>query len=628
MAVAVGIGTILAYLPSLGGRFLWDDDRYVTKAALQSVRGLWRIWTKPGATEQYYPMLHTLFWVQHRLWGENPTGYHGVSLATHVASALLFGLLLRRLAVPGAWLAALVFALHPVHVESVAWIAEQKNTISLVFFLAAALAYLRFDETRRPSHYLAALALFVLSFLSKSVTVTLPAALLVALWWKRGTLGWRRDVCPLVPWLLLGGGAGVFSSWVERRFLGAEGPAFDLSIPERILVAGRATLFYLGHVVFPWNLNFVYPKWRLDSASHYQWLFPVAAAGLLVVLLALRRRARAPAAAYLIFVGTLFPVLGFVNLYGDLYSYVWDHWQYLPDAAPLALGASALALAWGRLPLAMQRTGTLGACILGLLLASLTWARCGVFHDKETLYKATLIRNPGCWMAENNLAIYLKESGRLPEAIVHYEKALQLDPERPDIILNNLGIALADAGRLADAVDHYREALKVRPDNVDAENNLGVALATSGRLGEALTLFEDVLLRKPDRNDVRGYLARGLVTELKHNPDHPEIVHYDLGIAFSQQGRTSEAIEQLEQAVRLRPDYAEAQNDLGIAQANAGHLVEAVVNFRAVMRLRPDAAEAHLNLAEALQAAGQTDEASDEYQRAIRLDPSLAQKSR
>src|SRR5208283_3340836 len=365
-----------------------------------------------------------------------PLGYHVVTLLLHAGCAVLFALVLRRLLAGGMspstplrafdseklaagherrryagaeWLAALLFALHPVHVESVAWITEQKNTLSLTFYLAAALAYLRFDETRRHRTYVFALVLFVASLWCKTVTATLPAALLVVFWWKRGRLDWRRDVLPLLPWFAVGMAAGLFSSWVERTYVGAKGAEFGLPLVGRALVAGRAIWFYAGKLVWPSGLNFVYPLWKVEPAVWWQWLFPLGVLALGASLWALRRWTRAPLAAFLFFVGSLFPVLGFVNLYGERYSWVWDHWQYLADLGPLALAGAGLAAGWRRLPLGLRWMGPGLAAALSLSLGALTWSHCGMFHDDETLYRTTIARNPGCWMAHNNLGLLLSE---------------------------------------------------------------------------------------------------------------------------------------------------------------------------------------------------------------------------
>ena len=213
-------------------RLLWDDNMHVTRADLRSLHGLWRIWFDLGATQQYYPLLHSAFWLEHRIWGDAVLGYHLTNVVLHAASACLVVLIVRRLALPGAWLAGFLFALHPVCVEAVAWISEQKSTLSGVFYLAAALTYLHFDRTRRKSQYFLALALFVLALMSKSVTATLPAVLLVVFWWQRGRLEWRRDVLPLAAMAGRGRPAGLFTAWVEStpRLIGAQGAQYALTL--------------------------------------------------------------------------------------------------------------------------------------------------------------------------------------------------------------------------------------------------------------------------------------------------------------------------------------------------------------------------------------------------------------
>ena len=267
--------TLVAYLPALRGGLLWDDNMHVTRADLRSLDGLWRIWFDLGATQQYYPLLHSAFWLEHRIWGDAVLGYHLTNVALHAASACLVVMIVRRLSLPGAWLAGFVFALHPVCVEAVAWISEQKSTLSGVFYLAAALTYLHFDRTRRKSQYFMALGLFVLALMSKTVTATLPAAMLVVFWWQRGRLAWRRDVLPLVPWFAVGACAGLFTAWVESapRLIGAQGPEYALTLPQRLLLAGRVPWFYAGKVLWPSNLMFSYPQWKIDSGEWRQYLF-------------------------------------------------------------------------------------------------------------------------------------------------------------------------------------------------------------------------------------------------------------------------------------------------------------------------------------------------------------------
>src|SRR5579863_1942336 len=274
------VSALLAYWPALRGGLLWDDSSHLTRPELQSFHGLWRIWFELGATQQYYPLLHSAFWLEHRFWGDAALGYHLTNVALHAASACLVVAIMRRLSLPGAWLAGFVFALHPVCVEAAAWISEQKSTLSGVFCLAALLTYLRFDQTRRKPAYVLATGLFVLALLSKTVTATLPAVLLVVFWWQRGRLAWRRDVLPLLPWLALGTFAGLSTAWIERTLIGARGAAFMLTPALRVLIAGRAIFFYAGKLIWPADLTFSYARWEPDPALWWQWLFPAGALGL------------------------------------------------------------------------------------------------------------------------------------------------------------------------------------------------------------------------------------------------------------------------------------------------------------------------------------------------------------
>src|SRR5579883_1987526 len=292
--------TLLAYLPILGNGFVWDDDLYVTNnPTLTQPGGFARIWLDLRATPQYYPVTFSFFYFEHALWGFHPTGYHAVNLLLHAANAVLVWWILRRLDVPGSWLAAALFAVHPVEVESVAWITERKNLLSGFFALAALGAYLpfaTFDPDTRPEPsrrcpwrwYALSIGLFVLALLSKSVTATLAAVMLLLLWWKRSRLG-MRDLLPLLPFFILGATLGLNTARLEAEHVGARGPDFQLSALERLLVAGRALWFYAGKLVAPVPLSFIYPRWEIDPWQASQWL-PVLAAVLAVAALFLLRR--------------------------------------------------------------------------------------------------------------------------------------------------------------------------------------------------------------------------------------------------------------------------------------------------------------------------------------------------
>ena len=293
---------LLAYYPAWHGGLLWDDDAHLTRVTLRDGAGLWRIWTDLGATPQYYPVVHTAFWLMFHAWGVETLGYHLVNIVLHAASACMVALFLRRHEVPGAALAATIFALHPVHVESVAWITELKNTLSGFFYLLSALAYSRFDASRDRRAYVAAFLAFGAALLSKTVTASLPAVLLVFFWWRRGRLEWLRDVVPTLPFFGFGMAAGLLTVWLERAQVGARGVEFDLTAIDRVLIAGRAVWFYVGKLLWPHPLIFTYPRWTIDASMWWQFLFPLAAAGAMVGFWALRGRTRAPLAAALAFV--------------------------------------------------------------------------------------------------------------------------------------------------------------------------------------------------------------------------------------------------------------------------------------------------------------------------------------
>ena len=564
---ALLVAIFFVYRPAWSGGFLWDDAAHLTRADLRSWQGLWRIWFDPGATQQHYPLVHSAFWLQQRLWGNDPTGYHLVTLLLHFGAALLVALNLRKLAVPGAYLAAAIFALHPVHVESVAWITELKNTLSAVFYLGAALAWLHFEERRQLRTWLLALLLFALALCSKTVTATLPAALLLVHWWRRGRPSWRRDVVPLLPFFALGAVAGLFTIWVERRLVGAEGAAFDLSAAQRGLIAGRAAWFYLGKLVWPVDLLFIYPRWSVDPVALSHYLYPAAALAAVAGLWARRKRFPGALTAALFFLGTLFPALGFFDVYPFLFSFVADHFQYLASIGIIALAASGIASLPGR------RAGQAVSVAVLAILAALSWKQSHLYADAETLYRATIRGNPTCWMAYNNLSGLLIARGAAHEAAGLARKALELRPDYPEAH-NNLALALARGGQVEEAIAHYRKAVDLSPGYAEARNNLGFALASRGQLDEAIFQYRKALESEPGRAGI----------------------HYNLAMALVARGQVLPAVSHLRRAVEMQPDFLEAHNNLGILLARSGRLDEAIEQFRQALEIAPGSAEVRKNL--------------------------------
>jgi len=624
--------TLLAYQPAWRAGFIWDDDAHLTRPALQSVRGLGRIWSEPGATQQYYPVLYSAFWLEHRLWGGAAAGYHFLNLILHAGAAGLFLRLLRRLAVPGALFAALLFALHPVMAESVAWISEEKNTLSALFYFLAALAYLRFDRTRARAAYALGLGCFVLALLSKSVTATLPAALLVIFWWRRGRLRLAGDVLPLVPWLGLGLGAGILTAWMERVHVGAQGPAFAYGLGARLIIAGHALLFYLGKLLWPANLTFIYPRWDPASFSPWAWIYPAFAAAALAACWSVRRRSRGPLAVALLFAGTLLPALGFINVFPFLYSFVADHFQYVSAAAIFAAAGAAAAVLTNRwAPAARAASGALLLAVLG----TLTWRQCRQYADAETLWRTTLARNPSSWMADNNLAGELLRQGRTAEAEADVLQGLALAPENAAAHAT-LGQARAAEGRWRDAAAEYRRALELEPANAPAQANYGGVLLQLGRLDEAADHYRAALALEPDSAPAHTGLGNALLRQGEPDraaaeyrlalADDPTDVsaRTNLGAALMQLGQPQQALAEFSAAVAANPQFGAAQVNLANALLQCGHVADAVSHYEAALALEPRSSVVHGNLGVALLQAGRREEAARELQRALELDPANA----
>jgi protein O-mannosyl-transferase len=469
----------LVYQPAWQGGFIWDDDYFVTRPELQSWYGLFRIWFDPGATLGYYPLLHSAFWIQYWLWGDATLGYHLVNIMLHAMSAVMVALILRRLVIPGAFLAAAIFALHPVHVESVAWISELKNTLSAIFYLGSVMVYLRFDEQRRTSLYLWALLLFVLAILSKPVTITLPGALLVIFWWQRGRLLWRKDVLPLLPFFGLGAVAAIFTIWTQHFITGTDVLQFDIPALARVLMAGKAIWFYLGKLFWPTDLIFIYPRWETSQAAAWQYMFPVVAFALLATFWILRRRWRGPLAGLLFFVGTLFPVLGFFNVFTFVYSFVADHYQYLASLGIITLTAAGIATLLKCLRLWRRPAGYAICLLLLVMLAALTWRQSQMYTDIEKLYSTTIDLNPTCWMAYNNRGNVYNKLGQYQYAIEDYNQAIRLKRDYAEIY-SNRGNAYAKFGQYQRAIEDYNEAIRLKSNFVYAYNNRGVAYLCQG----------------------------------------------------------------------------------------------------------------------------------------------------
>ncbi len=671
-AVLLVLASFLAYWPALHGGVLIDDPHHITAPEGRSLAGLARLWWDVGSTSQYYPLLHSAFWIEAQLWGDAVAGYHAANILQHALSALLLVAVMRRLGLRGAWFAGFAFALHPVAVESVAWISEQKNTLSLLFYLAAAYVYFGFDRDRRVGGWWIAFGWFVCALLTKSITATLPFALLVIFWWRRGGVEWRRDVRPLVPWIVVAAAMGLFSAWYEQVHANARGASFDLSLLERGLIAGRAIDFYVRTLVWPSNLMFVNPRWTVDATVAWQYVFPAVGLAVAGGLVWLARHRRGPLAAFLVYTGTLFPTLGFLNINWFNYSFVADHFQYHAMPAFLAAVSAGLAVAAGRLFAARAKwlpvaAGALVVAALGVQ----TWRQSGNYRDAEMLYRHTLARNPDCWLAHHNLGVILLDRGeveeaiarfalvlrlkpdhlnahrnlgyafsrtpeRRPEAIAAFEGALRLDPDDPNVLTHYAHALAQTDGRSADAVVAYRRALQANSRLWETHAGLArLLVAYPATLDEGLAEYRKAVDRAPQETGLRYELAEALVMAgrttqaaaefaevVRLRPDHAT-AHYNLGSLLAEMpGRVGEAVEHFETALRLTPDDPGVHNNLALALLSLGRRDDAIRHLQSVLRLEPNSAKAYFNLGRALLVAPADERAAlAQFEAAVRLQP-------
>lgn len=527
--------TLVVYLPTMRAGFVWDDDVYLTENPLiQASDGLYRFWFTTEPTE-YYPFTSTTWWFEWRLWGTDPRGYHATNVLLHALNSLLIWQLLRQLGIPGAWLAAAIFAVHPVNVASVAWISERKNTLSLLLYLLTILLYWRFEDRSSGRWYWLSLLAFLLALFSKTAVVMLPFVLLGCTWWRRGQID-RKDLLRGVPFFALSLVLGLVTVWFQyQRMLGGK-PVRVESFFTRLAEAGWSVWFYLYKALLPFNLGMIYPRWEVKPWGLLAFLPGV----LLLAAFVLCWRYRASWGRILLFalgyfVVTLFPVLGFFDQGFYVYSLVADHWQYpsiIGIIALVAAGGAALSLRLGQRPVMLLA----GALVAGLSV--LSWRQCGIYKDQETLWRDTIAKNPNAWVGYYGLGVAAGLQGHLNEAVVRYRETLRLNPFY-DRAHNNLGVALAKQGNTNEAIAHFLQALQIRPDSPRAHYNLGDILAHQGKLEEALAHLSEAV--RGDKNFASA--------------------HYRLAKTWERKGKLDLAVGHYNEVLRIRPDWPEALGD-------------------------------------------------------------------
>jgi protein O-mannosyl-transferase len=636
LRVLAGIAIIvliafLAYLPSINGGFVLDDNLLLGKNDLiRNPDGLRKLWCT-NESEEYYPVSYSTLWIEWRLWGMTPTGYHVINLILHILESLLIWVILRKMSIPGAFLAALIFIVHPVNVESVAWIAQRRNVVAMLFFLLSILWYLKADihtavvgiaparsyggpwerEKTFSSFILhtssfhlwygLSLAAFMVAMLGKGSAVVLPVLLLGIAWWRRSLT--RRDLVRIAPFFLLALVLTVVNIWFQTH--GKDIEIRNAGFAERLLGAGGVVWFYLYKAIMPFDLEFIYPQWHIEMGNPMWWL-PLLAAIIVTAVLWVYRKAwsRSLLFAWGFFCVSLVPVMGFTDVGFMKYSLVADHYQHIAIIGVIALAAAGWSIWHEQARNTPHWVITTVAVVVMGVLAFLTWLQSGLYHNAIRLYQATLQNNPGSWLAQNCLGYALDQEGRAPEAFEHYREALRLNPDFIEAHIN-LGVDLANAGRLPEAIEHFRQALRLDPDCVDAHNNLGNALANADRLPEAIEHYQEAL---------------------RLNPDYAN-AHNNLGAALVDSGRLTEAIEHYRQALQLDPDYTDAHNNLGNALAKAGRLQEAIEHYQQALRLKPGYAYVYFNLALAYSRMKQSSEAVSAAEKGLELARSQGQQA-
>jgi len=642
-SIAIALLVLVAYLPALRAGYLWDDEQYVVhNSNLVRPDGMRRVWFEPQRTVQYYPMVHTVLRAEYRLWRLRPFGYHLVNVLLHALNSILLWRILRHLAVPVPWLIACIFGLHPVHVESVAWISEIKNLLSGLFYLLSGWAYLCFHAARASApaastratpttraatttraaianragaatraaatthaafragtFHALSLGLFLLALLSKTTAVTLPAVLLVLVWWKSSALR-PRDVLPLLPMFLLAIACGGFVWWLETHHVGSE-KVVALSTWERLLVPGRAVWFYASKLWWPADLTFIYPRWTMHPGMPWLYVFPLGVVAVIGLLYSGRQRwGKGPLAAVLYFLLNLALVSGAVRFYFILYSFVGDHFQYLASIGIIALTVAAVArCVVGTESRAVQAIAKRALpAVLIVVLAVLTGSRAQAYRSEETLWRHTIVKNPAAWIAHNNLGVVLMRQGRKAEARELFTAALNLNADIAEAHMN-LGVLAQEQGDVQRAIDEYRQAVALKPILVDAHYDLGVLLMRRGEMEEASRHFMAALQYKPTMADAQMRLgdivaAQGQLDQaveryraaLAIDPANASL-HYRLGWVLANRGSYAEARGALATAVRLNPADADGQALFGLVLENLGDTRGALESYRKALKLKP-----------------------------------------
>ena len=638
-ALILILSVILTYTPVWKAGFIYDDGQLLTaNPCVVGPLGLKEIWTTSAADN--CPLMFTTFWVEHALWGLEPLPYHLVTVLLHGTCAMLLWRVLRSLRVQGAWLGATLWALHPVEVESVAWVSEMKNTESGLFFLLSILFYVRWLRVKQPDgrtgggwNYVLTLLFAALAMASKSSTVILPVVLCLCTWWLEGRWHWR-NLARVVPVFLMAIVPSAVTIWTQGLQLATDtDPQWVRTWPERLATAGDAVWFYLGKLLWPHPLATIYPRWQINV---WQWTsyFPLLAVIVILSNFWLKRQrwSRALFFAFAYFAVALLPALGLIDEYPFRFSFVFDHFQYLASIGPLALAGTGLArFSNFIIPKKPWLQSSLCAGLL-LVLGMASWQRTLVYKSEEAFWTDTVARNPDCWMGYNNLGHAFLRKGQVDEALEQFQKALGIYPRYVEA-RSNLGAALFQKGRVDEAVAQFKRTLEINPKYAQANYNLGLALFQKGRMEDAIAQFKKAVKINPYYPEAHNNLGHALLQKgqldealdqfenaLEINPHYVD-AYSNLGTTLFQKGQVDDAIAQYRKALRINPNYVNAHYNLGNALFQKGQLDEAIAQFQNVVEMSPNYVDAHYNLGNALYKRGQSDEAIGQFQKALSINP-------
>lgn len=636
------------YSQALNGDFVWDDDNYITPDSLRSGEGLKRIWLDVKATRHlYYPLTHTTFWLEYQLYGLHSFWYHFHNVMLHAANAVLVWLVSRSLGIPHAGWVALLFALHPVHVESVAWITQRKNLLSGFFYLLSLLMFFRFytwpqdplasisqkEYRRRQWFYRFSLFCFLGSLLSKSAFCTLPVAILIVLWWKKGRVE-RKDVLYLIPFFILALGLGSLSLWMEKTHVGAMGSEFEYTFVQKILIAGRVFWFYIGKLIGPVSLSYMYPQWTIDPNLWWQYLFPLAALLLFVVLWKLRIQiGRGPLSGVAFLVVTVSPVIGFLGFFYMKYAFVADHYQYLPSLGLLAFLPAVFV--WLTKSLSQKFQLCLSGAVI-VTLGFLTWQQGRIYQNSLVLYQDILKKNPQSWFAYNNLGYTYFQMKRYPEAYQVFQKSILYNPRYAEAHYN-LGYMYLLQQNWDQAIEAFQKAIDCNPEYIPAYLNLSKTYAQKRQFKEAIQILNQALSIVPDFYS--GYYDLGMYALAEGWHRHALnafkkyltydasnfLVYLNLGLLYIKFNKYSEAIQHLERALELNPQNFKVHHHLGVAYAHQKDWDKAIMAYQQAISLNPHYVQAYYNMGLALEKNGAYLEAELAYKKALGIDPHFTQ---